>query len=58
MRTITSSEESSHVRDRLLRNGVITVAVVAMVAIGSIKAQSGKGGLPRSNPGRIRRLGQ
>ncbi len=32
MSTITSSEESSHVRDRLLRNGVMTLAVAAIAA--------------------------
>ena len=56
MSTITSSEESSHVRRRLLRNGAITLAVAAIVAIGSVKAQSSKGRVPRSSPGRTRRL--
>jgi pimeloyl-ACP methyl ester carboxylesterase len=51
MSTITSSEESSHVRRRRLRNGAITFAVVAIVAIGTVKAQSGKGSVPQIKPG-------
>ena len=51
MSTITSSEESSHVRRRLLRNGAITFAVAAIVAIGSVRAQSGGGRVPQIKPG-------
>jgi hypothetical protein len=51
MSTITSSEESSHVRRRLLRHGAITLAVAAIVAIGSIKAQSSEGRAPKIKPG-------
>lgn len=47
MRTIASSEESSHVRRRFLRNGAITFAVAAIVAIGSVNAQSSRGRLPQ-----------
>ena len=51
MSTITSSEESSHVRRRLLRNGAITFAVAAIVAIGCVKAQSSRGRVPQTKPG-------
>src|SRR5579862_1422341 len=51
MSTITSSEESSHVRRRLLRNGAITFAVAAIVAIGSVRGQSGGGRVPQIKPG-------
>src|SRR6516225_1943033 len=51
MSTITSSEESSHVRRRLLRNTAITFAVAAIVAIGSVKAQSRRGRVPQIKPG-------
>ena len=47
MSTIPSSEEASHVRRRLLRNGVITFAVAAIVAIGSVTAQSSGGRVPQ-----------
>src|SRR5678815_2230572 len=50
MSTITSSEESSHVRRRHLRNGAIAFAVVAIVAIGSVRAQSNKGRLSQIQP--------
>src|SRR5580704_1817118 len=51
MSTIRSSEESSHVRRRLLRNGAITFAVAAIVAIGSGRAQSSRGRDPQIKPG-------
>src|SRR5271165_470435 len=51
MSTNTSSEESSHVRRRLLRNGAITVVVAAIVAIGLAKAQSSRGKVPQIKPG-------
>src|SRR5580704_18132158 len=51
MSTIRSSEESSHVRRRLLRNGAITFAVAAIVAIGSVRAQSSRGRVPQIKPG-------
>jgi pimeloyl-ACP methyl ester carboxylesterase len=51
MSTITSFEESSHGRRRLLRNGAIAVAVAAIVAIGFAKAQSSKEKAPQIKPG-------
>src|SRR5579862_3498397 len=51
MSTITSSEESSHLLRRLLRNGAIAFAVAAIVAIGSVKAQSSRGRVPQIKPG-------
>ena len=51
MSTITSSDESSHVRRRLLRNAAITLAVAAIVAIGSAKAQSSGGRVSQIKPG-------
>src|SRR5271167_4381418 len=51
MSTITSSEDSSHVRRRRFRNGAITFAVAAIVAIGSVKAQSSRGREPQIKPG-------
>ena len=50
MSTITSSEDSSHVRRRLLCNGAITFAVAAIVAVGSVKAQSNRESVPRIKP--------
>ena len=43
MSTIKSSEEVNHFRSRLFCNGVITVAVAAILAMGSIRPQSSKG---------------
>src|SRR5580698_3305686 len=57
MSTIMSSEESSQVRSRLLRNGAITFAVAAIVAIGSAKAQSSRSGVPQIKPGTNTSLG-
>ena len=51
MSTITSSEDSSYVRRRLLRNGAIACAVAAIVAIGSVRAQSSRGRVPQIKPG-------
>ena len=51
MKTITSSEDSSYVRRRLLRNGAITVTVAAIVAIGFAEAQSTGGPTPQLNTG-------
>src|SRR5579863_9170085 len=51
MSTMTSFEESSHVRRRLLRNGAIAFAVAAIVAIGSVEAQSSRGRVPQIKPG-------
>lgn len=56
MSTITSSEQSSHIRRGLLRNGAITFAVVAIVAIGSVNAQSSRARVARSSQGRTRRV--
>jgi pimeloyl-ACP methyl ester carboxylesterase len=50
MNTITSSDESSHVRRRHLGNGAIAFAVAAIVAIGSVKAQSSGGMVPQIEP--------
>ena len=50
MSTITSFEASGHVRRRLLRNGAVTVAVAAIVAIGLANAQSSRGTEPRIKP--------
>src|SRR5580658_9910306 len=57
MSTITSSGDSSHVRGRVLRNGAITVAVSAIVAMGFAKAQS-RGSLPDIRPGTNTSFGQ
>jgi hypothetical protein len=51
MSTITSSEESSHARRRLLRHGAMTIAVAAIFAIGFAKAQSSGGKSPQIKPG-------
>src|SRR5580658_7398638 len=51
MSTISSSEEFSRFRSRLFCNGVITVAVAAILAIGSAKAQLSSGRVPQIKPG-------
>ena len=51
MSTITSSEDSSHVRRRLFRNGAVTFAIAAIVSIGSVRAQSSRGRVPQIKPG-------
>jgi predicted alpha/beta-fold hydrolase len=51
MSTISSSEEFSRFRSRLFCNGVITVAVAAILAIGSAKAQLRIGRVPQIKPG-------
>src|SRR5579863_7000000 len=51
MRTITISKESSHVRRRFFRSGAIILAIAAIVAIGSVEAQSIRGSVPRIKPG-------
>ena len=51
MSTITNSKESSYVRRRFLRSGAITLAVAAIVAISSVKAQSTGAKVPKIKPG-------
>jgi len=51
MSPITSSEESSHVRRRPLRIAAIALVVAAIVAIGSVRAQSSREGAPQIEPG-------
>ena len=51
MKTITSSEESSHIRRRLLHYGAAALAVAAIVAIGIAHAQSNSGKPPEIKPG-------
>ena len=52
MSTIKRSEEISYVRCRLLRNGAITLAVAAIVVIGSAKAQSSGENVPQVKSGK------
>ena len=51
MNTVASSGEPSDVRRRLLRNAAITLAVAALIAIGSVKAQSSSGRASQITPG-------
>jgi len=57
MSTITSFEESSHIRRRVLRNRAITVAIAATVAIGIAKGQSRSEKSPQIKPGTITSFG-
>jgi pimeloyl-ACP methyl ester carboxylesterase len=51
MNTITSSNESSYVRRRLLSHSAITFVVAALAATGLATAQSNGGKAPRVKPG-------
>jgi len=53
-----SSEESGHVRRRLLRDGAIIIAAAAIAAIGSAGAQWSRASAPWIMPGTDTSFGQ